>query len=70
VIQQLVQEDPDMIVIREGKGIALLANSRTILLNGAPALVRVREAFKKANKPLPEVQLQSDGEWTNVTGLR
>mgnify|MGYP003439941463 CR=1 FL=1 len=70
VIQQLVQEDPDMIVIREGKGIALLANSRTILLNGAPALVRVREAFKKANKPLPEVQLQSDGEWTNFTGLR
>lgn len=69
-IQQLLQEDDDMIVIRNGKGIAHLVNNRTVLLNGPKALERVRAAYKKANRPLPELTLESDGEWTNYTGLR
>ncbi len=69
-IQQLLQEDDDMIVIRNGKGIAHLINNRTVLLNGPKALERVRASYKKANRPLPELTLESDGEWTNYTGLR
>ena len=46
-----------------------LVNGRTVGLN-VTQLVALRAAFAKANKPLPEVQLQSDGEWTNFTGLR
>lgn len=70
VIQQLLQEDDEMIVIRNGKGIAHLVNNRTVLLNGPKALERVRAAYRKANRPLPELTLESDGEWTNYTGLR
>ena len=70
VIQRLLDEDDDMIVIRNGKGIAHLVNQRTVLLNGPKALERVRKSYRDANKPLPELTLESDGEWTNYTGLR
>ena len=69
LIQQLLQEDDDMIVIRNGKGIAHLVNNRTVLLNGPNALVRVRKAYQAANKPLPELTLDTDNEWKNYTGL-
>ena len=67
-IQQLLQEDDDMIVIRAGKGIAHLVNNRTIGLN-ATQLNAVRAAYKAANRPLPELTLDSDALWRWYTGL-
>ncbi len=67
-IQQLLQEEDDMIVIRNGKGIAHLVNNRAVGLT-APQLVKVREAYKKANRPLPELTLDTDEQWRWYTGL-
>jgi hypothetical protein len=68
LVQQLLQEDDDMIVIRNGKGIAHLVNNRAIGLT-APQLVKVREAYRKANRPLPELTLDTDEQWRWYTGL-
>jgi hypothetical protein len=67
-IQQLLQEDDDMIVIRDGKGIAHLVNNRAVGIT-AQQLVKVREAYKKANRPLVELTLSSDAEWRWYTGF-
>jgi hypothetical protein len=67
-IQQLLQEDDDMIVIRTGKGIAHLVNNRAVGLNVAQ-LVKVREAYRKANRPLVELTLDTDEQWRWYTGL-
>lgn len=68
IIQQLLQEDDDMIVIRNGKGIAHLVNNRAVGLN-AKQLEAVRAACKKANRPLPELTLDTDELWRWYTGL-
>lgn len=68
IIQQLLQEDDDMIVIRNGKGIAHLVNNRAVGLN-AKQLEAVRAAYKKANRPLPELTLDTDELWRWYTGL-
>jgi len=68
-IQQLIEEETtDMIVIRNGKGIAHLVNNRAIGLT-IPQLVKVRESYKKANKPLPELTLDTDELWRWYTGF-
>jgi hypothetical protein len=67
-IQRLLQEDDDMIVIRDKKGIAHLVNNRVIGLN-VPQLAAVRAAYAKANRPLPELTLDSDALWRWYTGL-
>jgi hypothetical protein len=68
-IQQLIEdEETDMVVIRNGKGIAHLVNNRTIGLN-AVQLVALRKAYKAANKPLPELTLDTDSLWRWYTGL-
>lgn len=67
-IQQLLQEEDDMIVIRNGKGIAHLVNNRAVGLN-AKQLDGVRAAYKKANRPLPELTLDTDELWRWYTGL-
>lgn len=68
IIQQLLQEDDDMIVIRNGKGIAHLVNNRAVGLN-VKQLEAVRAAYKKANRPLPELTLDTDELWRWYTGL-
>lgn len=67
VIQQLLQEDDDMIVICNGKGIAHLVNNKAVGLNVAQ-LAAVREAYRKANRPLPELTV-NEQLWRWYTGL-
>ncbi len=69
LIQQLIEEEEtDMVVVREGKGIAHLVNNRTIGLN-VNQLVALRAAYKAANKPLVELNLDTDSLWRWYTGL-
>ena len=70
LIQRLLDSegsDP-MVVLRDGKGIAMLVNGRTVGLN-VTQLVALRAAFAKANKPLPEVTCDSDALWRAYTGI-
>jgi hypothetical protein len=68
-IQQLIEEEEtDMIVIRNGKGICHIVNNRSVGLNTVQ-LAAVRKAYKAANKPLVELQLDTDSLWRWYTGL-
>jgi hypothetical protein len=62
------EQEPGMIVIRQGKGIAHLVNNRTVGLT-VDGLIRVRQAYADADVPLVEIELGTDAEWRWYTGL-
>jgi hypothetical protein len=67
VIQRYVQEDDDMIIIRDGIGIALLVNGKCVgqTLDSLQAL---RTEYADANRPLVEHHCRSDAEWLAFGG--
>lgn len=66
-IQRLLQEDDDMVIIRDGIGIALLANGKCVGQTLA-SLEALRDEYAAANRPLVEHQCRSDAEWLAFGG--
>lgn len=62
----LQQEDEEMIVMRDNKGIAFCGNGRVVGLSVA-GLVRMRAAYKAAGRSLPEYTCETDVEWNWFT---
>jgi hypothetical protein len=67
LIQRFLQEDDDMVIIRDGIGIALLVNGKCVgqTLDSLQAL---RTEYADANRPLVEHQCRSDAEWLAFGG--
>ena len=56
-----------MVIIRDGIGIALLVNSKCVGQSLA-GLTKLREEYKRANRPLVEHPCVSDAEWLAYGG--
>ena len=67
IIQRLLQEDDDMVIIREGIGIALLVNGKCAGLT-VESLSALRTEYRAANRPLVEHTCRNDSEWLALGG--
>lgn len=68
-IQRLLQEDDDMVIIRDGKGIALLVNGKCVGQT-AESLAQLRKEYAEANRPLVVHRCRNDDEWFAFGGWR
>ena len=64
----LQQEDEEMIVIRDKRGIAFCGNGKVVGL-GLAGLEGMRKAYRDAGRSLPEYTCQSDAEWVWFTKM-